>query len=543
MNPKMDISTRAWKLLRAVILFLFGQQTLAVAGPQSLADQQVQAVFGVPPWNELETVPPSITRLASSNCTAGRDFPAGTDLYTASSQCIARYEGSGPWFRSDLGTDSTGSAPPSGMAGHPDLGITVPRCSGFFTPDGTNETVINCTVFTFVHTVPAPVAQDQYVKTAPGVPVTLDLAAGFIGAAPTFTTIENTPVGGKLSAASNTTYVSIGGSVTGLTGTLVTFTPTPGFQGASGFEYALDSPSGTSNVATVSITVATPQFTTNEILEAVQIADACQQPAAAFHWAAMVADPVGAATDAAESAAEGAYFNELFKNDEGSVVEAERFVTAENYVKSILTNAPAKNPIAFTFQALEGAFNACSAIANLIVHDGPDSNYTVVAQPQQVQLPSTGNATVDAVIVDYLAYYSTAAVALQAAERYQGAIVAKQTSWATVQAQAFQQYSGEMTTAKSVLGADNQKLLGVLPTVDISSYPGGAAALLSLYQSQCSTQLLPSYLNLPLLNLANERVALGAQTIVTQAVCDTVGAANVGTVTVDFAQYLSQPFP
>ncbi len=118
----------------------------------SSADAQVLNVFGVLPWVEwtpgVGTGAPlqvwaSFTCLLSSG---------PTDIYSASQSCAIETLGltGGPFFRSDLGLDSTGSAPPSGavwrILGAYDY---APRCSPiFFIPSGgSSYPVIHCDVF------------------------------------------------------------------------------------------------------------------------------------------------------------------------------------------------------------------------------------------------------------------------------------------------------------------------------------------------------------------------------------------------------------
>jgi pimeloyl-ACP methyl ester carboxylesterase len=139
------------RMLGRTIAGALGFAAIVVTGPAhatSVADAQVEAVFGIPPWNELTGPPGSnFVSMGYEMC----DVPTGSNLYTASEECIEIQFGGppGPWFRSDLGVDSSGSEPPSGEY-YASLGsiVEAPRCCGFFT-DTNGKKYIQCNIRSF----------------------------------------------------------------------------------------------------------------------------------------------------------------------------------------------------------------------------------------------------------------------------------------------------------------------------------------------------------------------------------------------------------
>ncbi len=87
-----------------------------------------------------------------------------------------------------------------------------------------------------------PRSADQRVSTQRNRPLVIDLTDGSANA-PVMAALQGAPVGG---------------TVTGFPGTLVTFTPSPGFSGAASFQFVLNNEFGTSNPAVSSISVGPP---------------------------------------------------------------------------------------------------------------------------------------------------------------------------------------------------------------------------------------------------------------------------------------------
>jgi hypothetical protein len=133
-------------------------------------------------------------------------------------------------------------------------------------------------------------------------------------------------------------------------------------------------------------------------------------------------------------------------------------------------------------------------MANSIALDPPDWNYKTVEPPQSLSLPTSGNATVDHVINDYLTATSLEAASLHALERWQAATIANDTTSATLQLNAYNTYSAQAASAEAVLSQDNLALISVLPPVPVSSFPGGATAMAAAFNALCD-QPLPSSLN------------------------------------------------
>lgn len=100
------------------------------------ADCQVEAVFGIPPWNVLDEVPPEFVNFGTYTC-----ISTGDPFADAAGCLVTGFNLDGRvMFRSDLGLDSTGSVPPSGYPFGTDgtLSRSIrPRCSAPFTlPNG-----------------------------------------------------------------------------------------------------------------------------------------------------------------------------------------------------------------------------------------------------------------------------------------------------------------------------------------------------------------------------------------------------------------------
>jgi hypothetical protein len=534
MKTEANAAARArnWKLVCAGIALLFGTPALA----QSTADLQVQAVFGRLPWNVLTGAGlgggPSITPAREFTCTAGRDFPTGTDIFTASATCSATAFGMpGTWFRSDLDVDSTGSAPPSGNFTGGSGDYTAPRCSAFYIPTGSTAVEISCTLYRVGGAVPVLIVKNIYTKTGVNEAVSIDLTPNYLGALPIATVLEGAVVGG---------------TVTGLSGTTVTFTPTPGFVGFAHFAFELASDSGPSNTATAWIFVSPLNLTPQGKAAFTQTATQYGKLSDAAGLCSIVFDPINFAAQKAVIAmypivSGKAFASIAYINDQITGSGPDPFLATFNYWAKNSTFVPSNGVSAFC-QLLSQMTGAYAWAAKVIAMDGPDSNYTVVAEPPQLSFPSSGNATVDKALTDLLALYSYTAAMVHANERYQGAVIAGQPAWAAVQNTAFQKYQAEVTAAKAPLTADNAALIPILPAVNLNTFPGGAAALATLFQSICG-QGLPGNLNLPLLSLANQTLAVGAQAEVNEMVCNAANDLAFNGITLNLTELLSQPIP
>jgi hypothetical protein len=120
------------------------------------ADAQVQNVFGYAPWIENGTSPfPPIDLYGNVTCS----YNSSASLYANAEQCIQTHFGyNGNWFRTDLGVDSTGALPPSGLYSGPTVSgttgpVEIPRCSGPYTSG--SSTVIHCDLWS-IPTILAP---------------------------------------------------------------------------------------------------------------------------------------------------------------------------------------------------------------------------------------------------------------------------------------------------------------------------------------------------------------------------------------------------
>ena len=147
------------------------------------ADQQVIAVFGVSPWDNLSNSPPVPSPQGGYSCLA----PIGADLASLSEQCtIDSLSILGPWFRADLGPDSTGSIPPTGksMPGSAAAAAIVkqiPRCG---TPYVLGlHRIISCRIYSVYYQIndiklldPVPITGYGTSSLMYGITITTDTA-------------------------------------------------------------------------------------------------------------------------------------------------------------------------------------------------------------------------------------------------------------------------------------------------------------------------------------------------------------------------------
>jgi hypothetical protein len=161
---KMQRSKRFfWK---AIAILFFNFIVFSAHAQLSPADQQVLEVYGFLPWDERDGFPDpnfwpfgvAYCEIASSQegCTTNNCIIA-SDIIQASNNCVTDQLGFSSAFRSDLGVDSTGSAPPvTPLKDFIDLPYsqTIPHCSPFFV-DQYGTRVIICNLYT---------ARPQYPK-------------------------------------------------------------------------------------------------------------------------------------------------------------------------------------------------------------------------------------------------------------------------------------------------------------------------------------------------------------------------------------------
>jgi hypothetical protein len=168
--------------------------------------------------------------------------------------------------------------------------------------------------------------------------------------------------------------------------------------------------------------------------------------------------------------------------------------------------------------------------------DPPDRNFTTVQPPASLSMPSTGDATVDAIVRDYLAVMSLDGAVLHANERYEGAMIAGDTASAALQQNAFNTYSAQLASAKAVAAQDDVTLANYLPPLNVNSYPGGANAIAASINAVCS-QGLPASLNTNLLGLGL------TQTYINSQVCAIAHSVTASTINTNFGPLLTAPRP
>jgi hypothetical protein len=133
-----DPLSHTWTACRPRIISFLVLAGLALAGTSaaeaqglSPADAQVLKVFGVLPWSGL-AAPEPVFYAGGSSCNYNMFTPIPTTVYAAAEDCIISWEyGIGPWFRTDLGLDSTGWLPPTGKSLaiiNASISVTIPRC-------------------------------------------------------------------------------------------------------------------------------------------------------------------------------------------------------------------------------------------------------------------------------------------------------------------------------------------------------------------------------------------------------------------------------
>ena len=142
----------------------------------------------------------------------------------------------------------------------------------------------------------------------------------------------------------------------------------------------------------------------------------------------------------------------------------------------------------------------------------------------------------DKIISDYLQYVSLSAPVLHAAERWQGATLAKDSACAALQLSAYEKYTAMADSAKSVLTNDDLELNSLLTSESLKSFPGGAKAIAAAFNAQCGKSL-PANLNTELLSLGE------SQEIIDEQVCVAAKSVEASNVNMNFEALLAKPVP
>jgi len=397
---------------------------------------------------------------------------------------------------------------------------------GFDTTTGVAGDAIPLTnAFQFFAFGGAPVADNQEAQTLPAKPVTIDLTKGHQGGAPT----SAIPVGKPAH-----------GTVTGFPGTTVTYTPAKDYVGAApDFSYKLANASGSSNTATATVTVVPTLFSAKTKSICTSVAGTSGDVSAAFDGASIALEGGGAkevAINTATSIFVDIYSQIASGDDEVFGNEIELSAGVAEFAKKAISHFTNVNPISIAMEADSLVFSGVSLLSNICANDPPDFHYKTVVAPSKLAITKTGNATVDKLQVDYLNFVSLTAATVHAAERWQGATLDNAASYATLQQKAFTSYSAQMMAAKDLLKADNAALAKALPSVDISTFPGGAKAMAAAFNAQCG-QPLPSDLNAALLSLHV------TQDQVNTMVCAYANSVTPEKITTNFKKALAAQIP
>lgn len=373
-----------------------------------------------------------------------------------------------------------------------------------------------------------PYAHNLVVQTQLNTPIQIDLTAGSYGDV-TSANLVSTPVGG---------------TVTGFPSTTVQFTPASGIYGPGTFLFDLANADGTSNPATVTISIpAESKISPSAKALAAQLAQSFDQASLALGTAADVADSVTSKNPIATFAKEAgldvavwalAKFASTYDELYGSSVELS--YGFNKLTRDILKRAWKSNPIAFALEIDSLTFTVATTISNAIAHDPPNFNYEEVAPPSKLRMPSTGNPVADQVTQDYLEYTSLEAATLHAAERWQGAHISGAKQYEREQLDAFNKYSALAKAARKRLQKDNRALRDAFSPVDVDSFPGGAQKIAKIFRSQCGKPL-PKRFNDYLLSLGVPQDSIDG------LVCEAVSGIGKHTVTTDFRRALSVPLP
>lgn len=215
---------------------------------------------------------------------------------------------------------------------------------------------------------------------------------------------------------------------------------------------------------------------------------------------------------------------------------AEIPLAIKSYLELAVEELAFKNVFSRTLAGLSLVFKLGAVTARSLAFDPPDNNYAVVATPEPISFPQTGNPIVDKSAADYGQFVSLSLAMLHAAERKQGAELAGDKASQAMQAAAYQTYLQQLDDLKPVLDADNLQLKAALPPVDVNSFPGGAPTIVQLMQAQCGVPLDPDITALTSsLGFSQDRVA--------EEVCKYVNNLRPNDIKTNFGELLAKPLP
>lgn len=365
-----------------------------------------------------------------------------------------------------------------------------------------------------------PTAANEKAVTSANVPLSIDLTKGASGS----------PRAAALAGTANH------GTLTGLPGTTVVFTPSANFTGTATFSFTLSNEVGTSKQALATIIVAPSLVANNKKLIFSSIGSSCKDVSDAFDHASIVAEgPKNLLRNVGLHVMQKVAVEAITEDDKLSGQAMDFMSNASSFAAFSIKRLTKTNVISIPLEIDSLIFGLCSLSANVIASDPPDSNYKQVFLPQKLSIPVNANSTITKIENDYLQYLSVSAAALHAAERWQGATLARDTTSASAQNGAYLKYSLQASNLKDILKADN-KILATLPTARIDSFPGGAKAIASAYNSLCGAPL-PADINAKLLALPL------TQADINKRVCDYVLQIGPVVITTDFATPLSKTNP
>ena len=412
----------------------------------------------------------------------------------------------------------------------PDFGCgTFPvACAlGWYSPDA------NSNVFAFTEAVgpwaitgdnsKPPVAVDEAAYSQAYTPVTIDLTNGSSGA-PYSASLVGTPTGG---------------TVTGFPGTTVTFMPTSGVaQGR--FQFSLTNVAGTSNTATTIVTATLLSAQTKALFAA--LGEQLYYVSVTFQAASIVTEAATggikkALVDTLVYAANYALNSALAQDDQLVREGADFAVELAEFSLKCDEKLTKTNYLSIPLEIDSLVFGFASLGSDAIAKDPPDRHYKVITRPDKLQFRETGNKKLDKIERDYLQFAGYEAAVVHAAERWEGAELAKNIKWEALQAAAFKKYSQDTANMIAKIQSDNIALSNDLPPVSINSFKGGAKALAKLFNSDCGKSLPKGLGNI----LRNDYYL--SQDEINRSVCDYANSFNAQDISTDFGYALQLNLP
>ena len=233
------------------------------------------------------------------------------------------------------------------------------------------------------------------------------------------------------------------------------------------------------------------------------------------HLSMIMEGPANAPANVLNYVGQKIVINALKKNDQLGGQTADVILSAAHFGATFEGRLTKTNFISIPSEVDSLVFGLAGLVSAILANDPPDPNYSTIVQPETLQEISTGDPVTDKIQADYNKYISLAGATLHAVERYQGAMIAHDSANAAMQSTAFQTFSAQSIAARSALTADDAELAQTLPSVDITTYPGGASAMAAVYHALCGQQLPNSFYQ----TLAP---LLGSQSSIDQLVCNYV---------------------